>query len=66
MQKTIIVLGIILIVIGLAWPWFSKIPIGRLPGDIIINKPQMKIYFPVTTMIILSILISIILWLFKK
>ena len=66
MQKTIIVLGIILIVIGLTWPWLSKIPIGRLPGDIVINKPQMKIYFPVTTMIIMSVLISFILWLFKK
>lgn len=66
MQKTIIVLGIILIIIGLAWPWLSKIPICRLPGDIVINKPQMKIYFPVTTMIIISLLISFIFWLFKK
>jgi hypothetical protein len=66
MQKTIIVLGIILIIIGLTWPWLSKIPLGRLPGDIVINKPQMKIYFPITTMIILSVLISFILWLFKR
>ncbi|MBN2090247.1 DUF2905 domain-containing protein [candidate division KSB1 bacterium] len=66
MQKIFIILGIILIIIGLNWPWLSKIPLGRLPGDIVINKPQIKIYFPITSMIILSVLISFLLWLFRK
>lgn len=66
MQKILIILGIILIIIGLTWPWLSKIPLGRLPGDIVVNKPQIKIYFPITTMILLSVLVSFLLWLFRR
>lgn len=66
MQKVLIYLGISILVIGIFWPYLSKIPLGRLPGDIIIDKPNVKIYFPLTTMILLSILISLLLRLFKK
>ncbi len=66
MQKTLIIVGVILILIGVLWPWLGKVPIGRLPGDIIINKPNVKIFFPITTMIIISIIITIILWVIKK
>jgi len=66
MQKTLIIIGVILIFIGVLWPWLGKVPIGRLPGDIIINKPNVKIFFPITTMIIISIIITIILWIIKK
>lgn len=66
MQKTLIIIGITIAVIGLAWPWLSKLPIGRLPGDIIIDKPGMKVYIPITTMILVSAVISLLLWLFRK
>ncbi len=66
MQKTLIYLGIALIVIGLLWPYLSKIPFGHLPGDIVVDRPNFKLYFPLTTMILLSVLISVILWLFRK
>jgi hypothetical protein len=66
MQKTLIVIGIVLILAGLLWPWLGKLPLGRLPGDIIIDKPGFRLYFPITTMIIISVLISVILWLFRK
>ena len=66
MQKLLIFLGVILIVIGLLWPWLSKIPLGRLPGDIVINKGNVKIYFPVTTMIIISVVLSLILWILRR
>ena len=66
MQKTLIYIGIAIILIGLFWPWLSKLPIGRLPGDIIIDKPNIKVYIPITTMIIISIIISLILWIFRK
>jgi len=66
MQKTLILLGIAILAVGLLWPWLSKLPIGRLPGDIIINRPHLKLYIPVTTMIVVSLVISIILWLIKK
>ena len=66
MQKILVTVGISCIVVGLLWPWLAKIPLGRLPGDIVINRPNMKVYIPITTMIIISIVISLILRFFKK
>jgi len=66
MQKSLIILGLAIAAIGLLWPWLGKLPFGRLPGDIIIDKEGMKFYFPITTMIIISLLVSLILWLFRK
>ena len=66
MQKTLIGLGIAVILVGLFWPYLTRIPFGRLPGDITIDKPQLKVYIPVTTMILVSIVISIIVWLLRK
>ena len=66
MQKAVIIAGVLLIIVGILWPWLGKLPIGRLPGDIIINKPGLKVYVPITTMILISIIVSVILWLLKK
>lgn len=65
-QKILIVAGILFLIIGLLWPWLSKLPFGRLPGDIVVDKPNLKIYIPITTMLLLSAIISLILWLFRK
>ena len=66
MQKTLIIIGIVLLIIGLLWPWLGKLPLGRLPGDIVINKPHLKVYIPITTMILISIIISVVLWILRK
>lgn len=66
MQRPLIVLGLVIAAIGLAWPWISKLPIGRLPGDIMIDRPGFKIFFPLTTLVIISVLISVILMFFRK
>ena len=66
MQRTLIIIGILILVAGLLWPWIGKIPFGRLPGDIIISRPNVKIYIPIATMILVSIVISLILWLIRK
>ena len=66
MQKTLIILGILILLAGLFWPWLAKLPLGRLPGDIIIDKPGFKLFFPITSMLLVSGLISLILWLFRK
>ena len=66
MQRTLIIFGIALLVIGLTWPWVSRLPLGRLPGDIIIDRPSFRFYLPVTTMIVVSIMLSFILWLFRR
>lgn len=66
MQKALIITGIIVLALGLLWPWLGKIPLGRLPGDIIISKPNLKVYIPVTSMVLVSIVVSVIFLLFKK
>jgi MFS superfamily sulfate permease-like transporter len=66
MQKILIIIGILVLAIGFLWPWISKLPIGRLPGDIIIDKHGLKVYIPITTMILVSVIVSVILWLLRK
>ncbi|NOX89567.1 MAG: DUF2905 domain-containing protein [Calditrichaeota bacterium] len=66
MRKLLIYGGVILILLGLFFPYLSKLPFGRLPGDIVVNKPNFKLYFPLTSMLLLSALISFVLWLFRR
>lgn len=66
MQKTLVIIGVLVVLTGLFWPWLSKLPFGRLPGDILIDKPGLKIFFPITSMLLVSGLISLIMWLLKK
>lgn len=66
MQKTLIILGVSLVLAGLLWPWLSKLPFGRLPGDIVIDRPGMKIFFPVTSMLLVSGVVSLVLWFMRK
>lgn len=66
MQRGLIVLGLLILVIGLAWPWLSKLPFGRLPGDIAIERDNVKIYFPIVSMLILSVVLSLVLYFFRK
>ena len=66
MQKSLIYIGLLCVMVGLLWPWLSKVPLERLPGDIIIDKPGLKVYFPITTMIIVSLLLSWLVRFFNK
>ncbi|MDY6823232.1 MAG: DUF2905 domain-containing protein [Thermodesulfobacteriota bacterium] len=66
MQKILISTGVIVLLAGLLWPVLDKIPLGRLPGDIIIDRPDLKVYIPITTMIVVSIVVSLIMWFFRK
>ncbi len=65
MQKALIIIGLALVAIGLAWPWLSALPLGRLPGDIIIRRENFTFYFPLGTMILISVVISLLIWLFR-
>ncbi len=58
--------GIALILLGLLWPWLKHIPLGRLPGDLVINKEHFHLYFPLTSSILVSLLISLLLYFFRK
>ncbi|MEW5943940.1 MAG: DUF2905 domain-containing protein [Pseudomonadota bacterium] len=66
MSKWLITLGIILILLGLAWPLASKLGLGNLPGDIRIERKGMFFYFPITTSIIISLVVTLILWIFRR
>ena len=66
MNRLLIFLGAVLILAGLAWPWLRRLALFRLPGDIIIDRPGFKFFFPITTMLLISAVVSIVLWLFRK
>ena len=66
MQRFLILLGIVLLVVGLLWPLADKIGLGRLPGDIVIERANFRFYFPLATSLLLSVLLSVILWLIKR
>ena len=66
MQKLLIVTGLVLLGAGLAWPWLRRLPLGRLPGDIHVAREGFSFNFPIVTCIIVSIVISLILWLFRR
>ena len=66
MQRTLIVLGVLLLIVGLAWPWLRRLGFGRLPGDIVIERENFTLYFPITTMIVVSAVLSLVFWLLRK
>ena len=66
MGRTLIILGIVILLAGLLWPWLQKLGLGRLPGDIAIERENFRFYFPVTTSLLISLLLSLILWLFFR
>ncbi len=66
MQRALIVVGVLLVLAGLAWPWLSRLPFGRLPGDFSVERENFSFYFPLVTSLIVSVVISLLLWLFRK
>ena len=66
MNRVLIALGALLVLAGLAWPWLSRLPLLRLPGDLVIERPGFRLFLPFTTMIVVSLLVSLILWLLRK
>lgn len=66
MARLLIIGGVVLILAGLAWPWLSRLGLGRLPGDILIQRGQTSFYFPIVTCVLVSVVLSILFWLFRK
>ena len=66
MSRFLIIAGSILVVVGLAWPWLSKLGLGRLPGDINIVREGYSFHFPIVTGLIVSIVLTVVLWLLRK
>ena len=66
MRQFLILFGVLLVILGFAWPWISKLPWGRLPGDISIERENFSFHFPLMTCLIVSAVITLILWLWRK
>ena len=62
MARFLIMLGLVMLVLGLLWPWLSQIGLGRLPGDIVIERENVTFYFPLMTCLLLSVLFSLVFW----
>jgi hypothetical protein len=62
MARVLITLGVAILAIGLLWPYLSRLGLGRLPGDIVIERENMTFYFPLMTCLLVSLLLSLVLW----
>ena len=66
MSRWLIIFGVVLIAAGLLWPVLQKLGLGRLPGDIVIERGNFRFYFPIATSLIVSVVLSLILWLLNR
>jgi hypothetical protein len=66
MQRALIVIGLAVTAAGILWPWISRLPFGRLPGDIRVETAGGGFYFPIVTCLVISIVLSLLVWLFRK
>ena len=65
-SKWLITVGLILVAAGLLWPLMSKLGLGRLPGDIVVRRDGFSLYFPLMTCLVISVVVSILIWIFRR
>lgn len=65
-SQFLITIGIVLVLVGLLWPFLQKSGLGRLPGDIVVEKGNLRFYFPLTTSVIVSLFLTLLFWLFRR
>ena len=65
MQKVLIISGAVVLAFGLLWPWLSKLPLGKLPGDIFVQSDKFSFGFPIVTCILISIILTILMNVWK-
>lgn len=67
LRRTLIAIGLLLVAAGIFLPpWLARLGLGRLPGDIAITRPGVQIYFPIVTCVVISIVLTLLFWLFRK
>ena len=66
MSRTLIVVGLVVVAVGVLWPWIARLGLGRLPGDIWIQRDGFTFYAPITTGILVSVALSLVLWLLSR
>jgi hypothetical protein len=65
-NRTLLLIGICCIALGLLWPWLRQLPLGRLPGDILIVRENFRFYLPLGSSILVSLVLSLLIWLFRR
>ncbi|HUA56491.1 MAG TPA: DUF2905 domain-containing protein [Candidatus Sulfotelmatobacter sp.] len=66
MARWLIWIGIVCLALGLIWPWLARLGLGRLPGDIVVERDGFRFYFPIVTCVIVSAAVSLLLWLLNR
>ena len=66
MRTLLIMLGAILLAAGIAWPLITRLGLGRLPGDVVVERGNFRFYFPIVTSLLISAVITLVVWLFRR
>jgi len=66
MSRTLIIIGLIIVAIGVLWSWLGRLGLGHLPGDIVIKRENFTFYAPIGTCLLISLVVSLIFWLFNR
>ena len=65
MQKILIILGIIILAVGILYPYIKKISLGQLPGDLVFKSENSTLFFPIVSCIVVSVVLTMLFNLFK-
>ena len=66
MRRLLLVLGVLCLALAALWPWITRLPLGRLPGDLVLERPGLRVYVPWVTMLLVSVVLSVLLRWFRR
>jgi Protein of unknown function (DUF2905) len=66
MSRLLIIFGLVLVAVGVLWPVIAKLGLGRLPGDLVIERENFRLYIPIATSLLISLLLSLVLWFLNR
>jgi hypothetical protein len=66
MQRVLIIGGLIAIALGVLWPWLARLGLGRLPGDLHVEREGFSLHFPLMTSLVISVVVTLLIWLFRR
>jgi uncharacterized protein HemY len=66
MSRLLIIFGLVLVAVGVLWPVIAKLGLGRLPGDVVIERENFRLYIPIATSLLISLLLSVVLWFLNR
>ncbi len=66
MSRLLIIFGLVLVAVGVLWPVIAKLGLGRLPGDVVVERENFRLYIPIATSLLISLLLSLVLWFLNR